>query len=166
MDIRDWPVERIMQLPDWCFGQRFPVSVASADLGITIHHVISQLALPERFVIWEIVYTLRSVNAQQLFCCLALGDVEPVLEEQFIILEYLVPGLGRPAPDGLQIDVASVGSPVRVTMRKPVHCGGRRLVGRFEVTAATPWGGCATVIISSFPTEVPDWLISGHLRSR
>ncbi len=57
MDIRNWPLSQIMQLPDAAFGRRWPVGLAYAFAGAGAEFDISEAALPERFVIWEVLST-------------------------------------------------------------------------------------------------------------
>ncbi|GAH72945.1 unnamed protein product, partial [marine sediment metagenome] len=54
MDVRNWPADRIMQLPDHCFGRRWLVSVIGARSEIGPAFDISEAGLPEWTVIWNL----------------------------------------------------------------------------------------------------------------
>ena len=63
MDIRNWPMNRIMQLPDCCFSRRWPVGVSWLGEAVSVGYDISEAGLPERCVIWEAGFVLLALAA-------------------------------------------------------------------------------------------------------
>ncbi|GAH58066.1 unnamed protein product, partial [marine sediment metagenome] len=94
MDIRNWPMDRIMQLPDECFGRRFLVScsLAYADAGSTFD--ISEIALPEACVLWSLNVAWYNEDTATHYIRLALGDQLPATVAMMDALEPLISGLG------------------------------------------------------------------------
>ncbi len=166
MDISSWPLGKIMQLPDCCFGQRWPVSATQNTLGIAIRYGISMQALPEQCVIWELVYQITGTTDAIAYFDLRLSDVAPPDNFSWMAMERLIPGIGQITPEGENTPVAKSGGNYRLTMKKPVQTSGQRICGRFEFIVATPAIATATVIVSSVPKEVPDCVVSDILSGR
>jgi len=53
MDTSNWGDGRIMQLPDWCFGRRWPISCAATVSAGLYRWQLSPSRLPERMVVWS-----------------------------------------------------------------------------------------------------------------
>ena len=162
MDIRNWPMDRIMQLPDNAFGQRWIVSVAARGKVVGANYDISEMALPERCVVWT-VFFLASVSSGMVNdITLSMGDKLPASDAEFDVLEPLMRDLGYYDGTRRYIELYSRTSVVVLPMRKLIHSVGRRLVGRltFEALSTTPT--YAGLVVSSIPTEVPDCLLSVH----
>ncbi len=164
MDIRNWPIDKIMQLPDCCFGRRWLVGVYASDSLVATYYDISEAGLGDRCVVWQAAIIGGGGAVGVMNAALALGDVLPANDAQFDALEPLLSDLGRRGADRRAIDVGGFGMFMFFTMRLPVMAQGRRLVGRFEIETADPAPPQAILEVSSFPTEVPDWLISGQGR--
>lgn len=165
MDIRKWPLDRIMQLPDCCFGQRYAVSCYQVSLGPAPDWDISEVALPEKCVLWELIFYSVYAGLPAMWFRLALGDQLPTGTGQMDGLSPLIMGLGMQGPAPRRILFSLSGSAVRMKMRKLIETSGRRLV--LEVACGGPGSTSIQVciVVSSIPTEVPDWLCSGNLRS-
>lgn len=161
MDIRNWPIDRIMQLPDSCFGRRFSVCVNVDTTGSAVAWDISEIAFPEMCVLWEVAISANNYNfAPQLDNVrIALGDQLPTAAAMMNALEPLTPGLGAQGPEPRNIG-AILGSFI-FHMRIPISAQGRRLV--LEVTPSAEQDVKVSVVcqVSSIPKEVPDWLRSG-----
>lgn len=160
MNIRDWPIDRIMQLPDNCFGTRFLVS-CTADGGDENHGWdISEIALPERCVVWEMQWFFDTIRYQVDFFRIVLGDILPASAAEVDALEPLFPGLGIQGASPRLITCLGYAENGIKTLRFPVMSKGRRLI--IEVRRDAVGGGRMTVVIvvSSIPTEVPDCLVS------
>jgi len=160
MNIRDWPMDQIMQLPDNLFGRRFGVFVAlETESGVT-EWDISELSLPNRCVIWELVYSPIKSPAYLETFRLAWGDQLPTTTAEMDLLEPAFHGLGLQGaePRTITVDIDVLVHLDR--LRMPVETAGRRLV--LEAAPAADKSGKIQVgiVVSSVPTEVPDWLIS------
>ena len=158
-------MDRIMQLPDCCFGRRFPVFVELGVVGAGPAWDISEIGLPEACVFWNL--TVQSITSSSVagFWRLALGDQLPVNVAMMDGFEPAFNGMGlqgrEPRFNRVLVDAMYLAIP----MRKIVAASGRRLV--LEVTGEILKSTIVrvSVTVSSMPTEVPDWLCSGNLRS-
>lgn len=166
MDIRNWPIDRIMQLPDCCFGRRWPVGVYATAVEIGTYYDISEAGLGDRCVVWQVSYISASSFGGAAIYALSLGDVLPVNDAQFDALDPIFSDVGRRIPARRGVDVGETGQIITLPLRYPVQAQGRRLVGRFEIISAPTTYAQMILVISSFPTEVPEWLISGQGRGQ
>jgi len=165
MDIRDWPLDKIMQLPDCCFGQRWPVITSHRLESNTTAQWISEQSLPDVGVIWEIVsYGAYSVGPDTYFQ-IGLGDHAPADGEEFQAFEQLFHGTYDSNIIPRQIFFGDrMGR--RVTMKKLVEPQGRRFAYRVNNPHVTERLSISFwTIISSIPKEAPEWLISGQVKS-
>lgn len=165
MNIRNWPIGQIMQLPDCCFGRRFLISCFAfvAEQGLAWD--ISEVAFPERAVIWSMTYYSVVRGAIALQTRLALGDQLPTTAAMMTALDPLFMGLGAQGADPRVISMPYYGVVICTNMRHLVEARGRRLVLEVNSTVSGVDDTQVILSVSSIPTEVPDWLNSGHLRS-
>ncbi len=165
MDIRNWPMDRIMQLPDCCFGRRFIISCTSLALAGTARWDISEVAFPESAVIWEVLAWGNGGYPDIHSIRLAIGDQLPTAVAMMDGLEPLFQGLGRQGISPRVIIGSIEGFLALRRLKMPLSAAGRRLV--LEVQAAVEKDAEYTVCltVSSMPKEVPDWLFSGQVRS-
>ena len=162
MDIRDWPLSQIMQLPDNCFGRRWAIIFTQACEGITIYRWISETALPNRCVLWELWINGESIITAgpdlDFPIFLKLGDQEPTTDA-------IVTGMAELLPDSdEQTDNNRVYRPNLhlVNLRLPIDAQGRRVVVRVNCLEDRAMQLVIALVFSSIPTEVPDCLLSAH----
>lgn len=160
MDIRDWPMDQVMQLPDCCFGRRFVVSVSVRVVHPFVGWDISELALPERCVIWELVGVVGRVNFDVDYIRLALGDQLPTGTVMVDALDPLIPGLGLTGAEPRRIINWYLGYISLVNLRMPIATAGRRLVMEVVAVAEKKANIMVVIAVSSIPREVPDCLVS------
>lgn len=160
MNIRNWPFDRIMQLPDWCFGRRWPIGLQAVLTDDAPVFDISEAALPETTVIWELAIQNLSILASALIVTLSIGDQLPASDAAFNVCELVFPGIESTTGVRGAVDVMDRGALCSRRLRIPVATAGRRLVGRFLRDTGSAVGGQAIIVVSSIPTEVPDWLCS------
>lgn len=160
MDIRNWGLGQIMQLPDSCFGRRWLV-ITSRDIGTdaTDEWLVNQ-PLPDRLVLWHIsVGGLIPVAVRSWFK-FALGDHEPANDAEFDAFQRLFPGdLDNTIEEGA-ILLGNI-KPGELRCRMPLDVAGRRFavqVNNKHESAIMHLRIAFT--ISSIPTEAPDWLVS------
>ncbi len=166
MDIRNWPLDKIMQLPDCCFGRRYPIVFSLLTAAIARVFRISEIGLPERCVLWEIwAYNWGGpidglhINTRVSF---ALGDQLPANAGEFDALETMFPEF-----DEISGDARITRVPLHlVNLRKPYFTSGRRIVVSFEPGSIDALTNTVGLIVSSIPTEVPDWLVLGKASVR
>ncbi|MBA7630391.1 hypothetical protein ES703_37913 [subsurface metagenome] len=160
MNIKHWPMNTIMELPEWCFGRQWPIGLSVTLKDENAVFDIAEAALPEQFVIWRLLFPTVTKDIQSVDIGLALGDTLPGNEAEFAALELLFTSFHSPVSGQGHFE-ASVGSAGNVIeMRHPVKAAGRRLVGRFIRQEGVAVGAGAIVIVSSLPTKIPGWLSS------
>ena len=165
MDIRRWGLHQVMQLPDECFGRRFMVSCNLQLFAATRAWDISEVALPEACVIWELYIESIGIYSEEITVRIALGDQLPAVVAVFNALDPLFMGFGAqgPEPRGLYIPVHGR---IHINrLRMPVAAAGRRMVIEALTPEAVKGGIFVGIVVSGIPKEVPDWLISGNRRS-
>lgn len=165
MDIRCWPMDKIMQLPDECFGRRWVVGVGVELTGANSAFDISEFALPDVFVLWEVVMVAIGTFAESAHIALALGDSLPTTETAFDGLEIVLPGIVNAEGELGEVEVLPFAPTYIRSMRMPVTANGRRLILKGVRDVGAVVGVTAVLTISSIPSEVPSWLNSAHLNN-
>lgn len=156
MDIHDWPIEKVLQLPAACFGRRFIVSV-SATLGIGASAFLeSSFALPDKAVLWEVFAHSMKASASTSdvlgVFALALGEKKPTNRDEFVLLEQVFPSLGN-----VFGNARVMWTPVHLTsLRLPVLAQGRRLNFFLQNAGLPILSFVVHLVFTSLPTEIPD----------
>lgn len=160
MNISTWPIGKILQLPDYCLSRRFVVSVSIATLGDDTQWDISELALPDRTIVHEIMIYGSGALSKFAVMRLALGDQLPTTTAEMDRLDPMLHGFGVQGaePRGFTVGSPGVFTLSRLKMYLPAQ--GRRLVMELVAAAANIMFVCAALTVSSVPTEVPDWFCS------
>jgi len=161
MNIDNWPLDRIMRLPDWCFGRRWWVG-HTLGIGTGLgSYAISDEQLPDKFVVWGIyVSTLCANCLQALQLTMRLGDHLPADLADAITMERLMKGVAI-ATTNFELKVEQNGVTWIHAERMIVESAGRRLCFAATGDGTIEYEITAGVLISALPREVPDWLISG-----
>ncbi len=155
MDLRNWPFESIMQLPDHCFGRREMLQLAVDLSGAGSVYAINLAGLPDKMVIWEVNVAARAVVASTIHVGLALGEQLPVSDAEYNALELVFPNVISSDDDRGEFEVC-VNSAFSITkVRFPVLAQGRRLIAKFTRHQGNATEGVITVVYSSIPNEVP-----------
>ena len=162
MRIDDWPCERILRLPDWCFGRRYLVSCSVVAGAAAPAWDISELSFPEHVCIWEISAYSDALSVDLLSFRMALGKQLPTSTAMMDANEPLFNGLGAQGPGPRAITMPYVGDMRWNMLRFCILTANRRLI--LEATGAEAKTPTVTigVTVSSVPKEVPDWLISAQ----
>lgn len=162
MRIDNWPLNKIMQLPDWCFGRRYPVGVAVRTPISAIGWDMSEVGLSERAVLWEVTFWAATGYTDLDNFRLALGDRLPTAQAEMDLYEQLLKGVGRLAATRRHL-LTNAAEVIHINrIRMPVEAGGRKVIleatpdntKAVEIQVVTIW--------SSMPKEVPDWLVSAQ----
>jgi len=160
MDIRDWPIARIMQLPDWCFGRRWWVGEYMGATNGRAFYNMGDENLPDWFVVWGILISARSPNClEALRLTMRLGTVLPAAPADVNGMDRILEGVSIPTvtyefyPNQNGVDW--------INCDRIVHeSQGRRLVMIANGDQTIAYEMTAGMLISSVPKEVPDWLVS------
>jgi hypothetical protein len=159
VNIRAWSDDQVMQLPDHIFGERYIVSCyGNPSAGTTVWD-ISEIAFPERMILWSLVIAPQYLNNIQSYIRIALGDQLPTTIEQMSQLEPLVRGIGQQGAEPRELHWMYTTATFSLYMRKLINSAGRRMI--VEYTAkATYYCTCHVMcVISAIPREVPEWLL-------
>lgn len=160
MNVRDWPMNQIMQLPDCCFGRREIAQLSTELADADPVFVINPGGLAERTVIWEIGVTNRGTIATTTHVTLALGDQLPATQAEFAALEVMFPNVI--ASDGGRGEFETQGGSYQsiFKVRQIFATAGRRIVARIIRHIGVATEAAVVITYSSIPTEVPDCLFS------
>ena len=165
MDIRDWPLDRIMQLPDCCFGRRWLVCAEKLISVAGPLWDIGEVALPDVCVLWNLSIDGYNIDTVVHHYRLALGDHLPAAAAEMDALEPLIMGLGVQGAEPRQIEVRPGYSSVNLPIRDLRQAQGRRLVLEVSAAALKAVSVRAIVTVSSIPKEVSDCFSLTNLRS-
>ena len=157
MDISNWSMAQIMELPDHLFGRRYMVGCAVYGESMGDAFDISMFGLPERAVIWELRVRLVVLSARMVTLRMALGDQLPANEAEFNALPQLFSDIGY-REDGVRvIRVSNLSSMIVTQLRYGIETAGRRLViaGAFDALA-DHWL-FVDLVVSSIPRSLPEW---------
>lgn len=161
VNIQRWPVEKKLQLPDWCFGRRYLVTCTVKAKQGAHGWDISEVAMPEACVVWEYCARYDGDPDTTGYFWLALGDQLPVTQAIFRALDPMFMGLGVQGPDPRMIRMSGTSGVHYDRLRIPVATMGRRLVLMVE-GQETGFGTVEVgLVVSGMPKEVPEWVISG-----
>lgn len=160
MDISKWDIERIMQLPDHAFGRRFIVSCSVHATGVSVKWDISEVGLPNHFVLWQLLIYPVICNSGPSKVRIAMGDNVPTSSAMMNVLEPMVYGVGFQAAEPRHIEVNQVSASIDLRLRMPIRAGGRRMVIEGTSLATKDTWLQVMAIVSSVPKEVPDWILS------
>lgn len=160
MNIDNWPMDRIMRLPDWCFGRRWWIGHKGGEAAGDIQYVISNIELPDKFVVWGVVICCSSiVTVNPIQVSLRLGSVIPTTQAGARALERLFKGMCQTA-ELYEFIVDNRGLTWLNCERLLIESAGRRLVVVTIGDEVNLYEFTAAILISALPKEVPDWLIS------
>lgn len=162
MDCRNWPLGRIVQLPDECFGRRYWIGTYLGNSNGQIYYEICEDELPDVFVLWGAMFCCRAPSmAEAMRLTVRLGDHEPasvadaqVMERLFkrvsvptIFYEFYLNGNGLTWIEGL---------------RCLVEAQNHRLCLVSNGDQANAYEATFAILVSPVATEVPEWLISAQ----
>lgn len=161
MDVSKWQLDRIMELPDWCFGKRWWVGVnIGTALGEAVPFIIEE-SVPDVFVLWDLI-VLSAVAEGQTRTDLTIRLCrEAPTTVNVKTFRRLMRGLSQPQnmfevqlPADLHIHLGP--------MRNLVEARNDRIGGLFKrLNATATQEAQIAFLISGIPKEVPDWVVSG-----
>ena len=165
MDLRNWSLDAIMQLPDHCFGRRWPVSICIDSPTVAFTWEISKFSLPNRFIVWEVGVWNSSGDARTVLTKFLLGNVRPA---NLVEANQLDGVFGEVwGHDDIQnyFEYNCGGDLFLRRLKLPVHSQGRRLILQVLHTDVASPEITGSLVISSIPNEVPDCLLLANPRS-
>ncbi len=165
MDIRNWSMDQIMQLPDHCFGRRFSIIFGKDLGGGGVEFFTSELALPDRVVLWEVYFHIVSDEGTTGFMLaafsLGLSSVPVTASAAFVPLEKILTGV-----DNIAFSIPIVNAPFHLTrLRLPVNSQGRRVVLYMDLNSSAHMRFSVGLVFSTIPNDVPD-LYAGNITKK
>lgn len=122
---------------------------------------IAEIAFPEKAVIWELTVEIVGAFEPGDNFRIALGDQLPTTEAQMDALEPLFPGTGQQGPEPRRMLMQLYTGTSMRQLKMPIQASGRRMIVEVTPVGAAEKPVVVKIIVSSLPTEVPNWLISG-----
>ncbi len=161
MDISNWPMDRIMQLPVDCLGTRFTIIFSDAQPAVGDDIYFNNLALTDRCVLHEIHASIGSstVNVSSPIASLALvlANRQPANLTEFLTHDNLLTGI-----DEETSDIQQFRTPMHLTRLKlPILAQGRKVALKFSIEGVFAAHFNVALVFSSIPREIPDFY-SGH----
>ena len=160
MDIRNWGLDQVMQLPDHCFGAKRVIAMCGEGKISAPAYDICETGLGERAVVWGVsVWHLEGAVVVG-FVMFKLGDQLPATLAEFNALEDIFPEMACVA--GYRSILTCTGYSGRqfIPMRRLYHTAGRRIVMALGLVGLTDGIVDGALLVSSVPREVPDCLLS------
>ena len=165
MDISQWPAERILQLPDWVFGRKFPICANVILNSGTWAADISEIGFPDPCILWSLTLGWYRHSANTIWARIALGDKLPANDAEVMTFQPLIHGFGLQGPEPRKLISYMGSSGWGFQLKDFVRTGGRHLVVSAAATAAQYCYLYVIAVVCSVPKEVPDWLISDQVKS-
>ena len=159
MDISKWPLSRIMQLPDWCFGGRWWVGEYMGSTTGVAYYRLGEETLPNRFVLWGVLTCCNSPSMlQAMRVTIRLGGSKPASITEVYPLDRILEGVSI-SSIAYELYVNQNGLTWIGNIRQFVEPSGRKLVLVANGDQAIAYEMTIGLLISAVPTEVPDWLV-------
>ena len=165
MNIDNWPMDRIMRLPDWCFGRRWWIRDYMGGTAGGIEFRLGDEQLPDKFVVWGVLTACRAPNClEAIRLTVRLSDHAPSGVADVNSMERLLKGISIPTIT-YELYVNQNGVYWIGGQRQIIESAGRKLAYTSNGDQAITYEMTVGVLISALPKEVPDWLISGQGRN-
>lgn len=161
MDVSSWPIDRIMALPDWCFGRRWWIGEYVGTAAGALTYFTIKDRLPDWFVVWQMFLdgTDREAGTGiDLTIRLADGGGD---NDSFWKANRLFQQI---ASENMTYEwFLNVNGHFYLRNLRTAHeSKNNRICGAFKIRNET--ATCENqiaLLISSVPREVPDWVVSG-----
>lgn len=162
MRIDNWPLDRIMRLPDWCFGRRWWVGAYMGSSTGVAYSAMCEEAFPDKFVVWSVMINSRQPTVSQaLRITFRLADNLAAFNANPGGYDRLLKGVSSPLIV-FEFFCAPNCSTYVHDLRHIVESSGRRLCIHSNGDQENAYEVTAAVLISAMPKEIPDWLILGR----
>lgn len=166
MNINQWEDARVLSLPDYAFGRRQLVQLYIKNDGLADKYAIATVGLPDKCVIWEATALCTGTVTNIAFFELAWADRLPASSAEWSRLTKIFPYAG--VQDGLDWGmVLSGNNHWHVNqLRLAGSAAGLRPALRIDFGSTQNAAVIASLVVSGWPTEIPDWIGSGWEEAR
>jgi len=161
MDISKWPIDRVMALPDWCFGRQWWIGEEVETLSAGIKYFFFSDMPPDVFVLWDIFFSPGLWAAGELVdltlvLCHQTPDAGNIQTLTRLLRQFSTPNAFYDMH--LQCKTAVHLGPMKVL----IEANNDGIGGRMRIIAETVTAlNNIAVLVSALPKEVPDWVVSG-----
>lgn len=166
MDIRNWSLSQIMQLPDCVFGRHWWIGTYAGTTGGALRYWTIEEKLPNIFIVWQMLVSMTNWSASTGVNMTVRLAERGEDEDAFWNAERLFHQIrGGTMVYEFHFDVKT--RFYLHGLRTMHEAQGHRICGALKNRNET--ANCEVMVaflISALPTEVPDWLISGVDKSR
>ncbi|MBA7690011.1 hypothetical protein ES703_98530 [subsurface metagenome] len=166
MNVSKWPINKIMQLPDCCFGKRWWIGEYIGTTAAELVYFTIKDRLPDWFVLWSMfVQGTDWTAATGINLAVKLAD-RGVDDDSFWNADRLFHQIGS---ENLTYEFhLTVKGMFYLPYIRSVHeSKNNRICGAFKLRVETaPCENQIALLISSVPKEVPDWMFSGQADNR
>jgi len=160
MNVADLTDAQIMQLPDFCFGERYVCATYFETAAAGYHADISPIVLPDKCVLWEIDIWMGQISHMLTYIRLSLAYLLPANEAAFILEPALIEDLGNDAVPVRGIYLSTTEHDWSMSMKQLLETGGRRLLTMINLPTDAQCTVSISAVFSAIPTRVPDWMVS------
>lgn len=158
MDVSQWPVGKLMQLPDWCFGTRWWVGEYMGSTGGLAYYRKGEETLPQKMVVWGVLLSCYSANCiVAIRATIRMGTSTPTSAEEMNLLDRVLKGISI-STITYELFVNQNGVTWIDAGRQLVEANGRSLVLLTNGDQSNAYEMTVGLLISTLPTEIPDWL--------
>lgn len=158
MDISKWELNRIMQLPDWCFGRRWWVGTYIGTVADAASYFLIEESVPDKFILWDVLiastgHTAGTHTNVTFRLCAQVPTAGNIKSFRRLMTNM---------SNRLQMYDIHL-PPVAVThlgpMRNHINAGNDKIGGALKiVTETATCENAVACLISGIPREVPDYL--------
>ena len=161
MKIDRWPIDEIMQLPDWCFGRRWWIGCQCYAGDGKSSCGWAEEPFPDRFVLWAVMVGVYSPGMTDgMRVSMRVSAQKFTTTEEVMAADRLLKGVGR-IGDFMDLYVASNQLTSFGGIRQYCHHPNKRFACQANGDQVNMYYCDVNILISSIPKEVPDWLFSG-----
>jgi len=162
MDISRWPLDKIMELPDWCFGQQWWIGDSVGTSAATTTYFYFTDMPPDVFVVWDIIVSPGGIVAGTRLDVTLCLCAEAPKDQNIRTMTRLLRNFGT---NGAFYDMhlppnvlTHVGP-----MKTVVEAQNNGIGGALKIpTETADLESSIAVLVSAIPKEVPDWVVSGR----
>lgn len=154
-----------MQLPDCCFGPRWPIGVDMRVSGTAIVLQMSDGVFPDKAVIWEVLIDSDSPSVGHFYFLMGYAEDINYSLAEFYNVPPILRGVSR---QGHVNNLFECDTYFKIALRNlkiPVETQNKHLVVLLRNTDLIVVAFRVWITVSSIPTEVPDWMVSEKVRS-
>jgi len=158
VDISKWPLNKIMQLPDHCFGRRWWVGTYVGTAADATTYFAIEESVPDKFILWDVlIATTGHTAAKQANVTLRLCSQAPTAGNIKTFRRLMTNMSSRIQMYDIYLP------PVALShlgpMRNFIEAGNDKIGGALKLPSETATcENAVACLISGIPREIPDFM--------